>query len=130
MVEFAPQEQEAGTLGQEQPFGCISSENGLTTTSIARINAPDPSYGILFVVGEADTLVHTPTERTAFTTLCTEQKMPLQFLECAGASHTKTTTWSLPEILSFTQDRLAGKPFTTDCQLAAPVTCQGTPASP
>ncbi|MCU0653916.1 MAG: lipase family protein [Polyangiaceae bacterium] len=114
-------------LAQQQPFGCIVSENGLTTTTVPRINAPSPSYGILFVLGENDTLVHSPIERVAYETLC-KQGMPLNFLECAGASHTRATTWALPEILEFTQARLDGQPFTSSCQATAPVTCKGTSA--
>jgi dienelactone hydrolase len=119
----------SGTLGQQQPFGCILAENGLTTTSIPRINPPSPSYGVLFVLGEKDALVHTPIERVAYETLC-KQGLPLAYLECAGASHTKATTWALPEILKFTAARFAGEAFSPSCQVAPPSTCQGTPASP
>ncbi|RYE84462.1 MAG: hypothetical protein EOO75_18090, partial [Myxococcales bacterium] len=119
-----------GTFAAQMPFGCITAENGLTTTSVARITPPDPAYGILFVLGEKDTLVHTPTERVAFTTLCEQQKMPLSFLECAGASHTKATSWALPEILAFTQARLAGEAFSGSCQPTAPTTCLGSPSDP
>ena len=54
--------------------------------------------------------------------------MPMRYLECAGASHTKATTWALPEILTFLGDRVAGKPFEKACSAGAPVTCAGTPA--
>lgn len=117
-----------GAFAQQMPFGCMTAENGLTTTSVARINTPSPSYGILFVVGESDTLVHTPTERTAFENLC-KAGMPLTFLECAGAAHTKATTWALPEILAFTQARLAGEAFSPSCQVTPAVTCKATPAN-
>lgn len=115
-----------GALGQQQPFGCIIAENGLLTTSIPRAQPPSSSYGILYVLGEKDSLVHTPIERSSYETLC-KQGMPLNYLECAGASHTKATTWALPEILAFTQARLAGEPFTTSCDVPPPVICQGTP---
>ncbi|MEO8874589.1 MAG: lipase family protein [Polyangiaceae bacterium] len=116
------------TAASDAPFGCLVSENGITTTSVARKTAAAAGYGILFVLGQSDTLVNPPIERAAFQTLCA-QGMPLQYLECAGASHTKTSTWALPEIVDFTRDRLAGKKpdSAIACQVSAAVTCRGTP---
>jgi hypothetical protein len=54
--------------------------------------------------------------------------MPLHYLECKGAAHSKTTTWALPEILEFVQARLAGEAFTSSCDVSAAATCKGTPA--
>lgn len=116
----------AGTFDKVDPWGCMTVENGLTTTSISRIQKDASSYGLLFITGEADTLVDTPTERAAFQTLCNEG-MPMRYLECTGASHTKATLWALPEILGFFDDRLAGKPFEKQCTAGAAVVCQGTP---
>lgn len=113
-------------LGSVDPWGCMVAENGLTTTSIKRIQKAPASYGILFITGEKDTLVDTPTERVAYKTLC-DAGMPLQYLECAGASHTKTTTWSLPEILTFLNARIAGEAFTPSCTVSPATTCKGTP---
>ncbi|MRG97002.1 lipase family protein [Polyangium spumosum] len=117
----------SGKLGELAPWGCMATENGLPTTSVSRIQKDAASYGILFVTGESDTLVDTPTERAAFEALC-EAGMPMRYLECAGASHTKATTWALPEILTFLEERVAGKPFEKACAAGAPVTCAGTPA--
>ncbi|MDI1449045.1 lipase family protein [Polyangium sp. 6x1] len=117
----------SGALSELAPWGCMAAENGLTTTSVSRIQKDAASYGILFITGEADKLVDTPTERAAFKTLC-DAGMPMRYLECAGASHTKATTWALPEILTFVGDRVAGKPFEKACSTGAPVTCAGTPA--
>lgn len=116
----------AGTLADVDPWGCMTTENGLTTTSIPRIQKDPSSYGLMFITGEKDTLVDTPTERAAFETLC-NGGMPMQYLECTGASHTKATLWSLPQILSFFEDRLAGKTFEKQCTAGAPVVCSGTP---
>jgi len=116
----------AGTVAKINPWGCMAAENGLTTTTIPRIQKDPSSFGILFVTGENDTLVDTPTERVAFGTLC-NGGMPMQYLECAGASHTKATTWALPEMLSFLDDRLAGKPFEKQCTAGAAVVCSATP---
>ena len=117
----------AKTVANIEPWGCMAAENGLTTTSIPRIQKDASNYGILYITGEKDTLVDTPTERVAFGTLCNDG-MPMQYLECAGASHTKATTWALPEILTFLDDRLAGKPFVKQCNAGAPVVCAATPA--
>lgn len=115
-----------GTLEALDPWGCMVVENGLTTTSVTRIQKDPASYGILFATGDQDALVDTPTERAAYQELC-NGGMPMQYLECAGASHTKVTSWALPEILSFIADRVAGKAFTSSCAVGAPVTCSGTP---
>jgi dienelactone hydrolase len=117
----------AGTLADVPTLGCIVSENGLTSTTIARKNPPAEGYGLLWILGEKDTLVDTPTERASFETLC-KGGMPMTFLECAGASHTQATSWSLPEIATFLFERLDGKPFTPSCKATAPSRCKGTPA--
>jgi pimeloyl-ACP methyl ester carboxylesterase len=116
-----------GTLDAVAPWGCIAAENGLTSTPIKRIQKNPASYGVLFVTGELDELVDTPTERVSYGTLC-KAGMPLNYLECKGSSHSKTTAWALPEILEFVQARLAGEAFTSSCDVTAAVTCQGTPA--
>lgn len=126
---FQPELLEAasgGMLSGFGPWGCMAAENGLTTTSVARINANSASYGVLFVTGEGDKLVDTPNEREAYKALC-EAGMPLQYLECVGASHTDTTAWALPTILKFAEARLAGEAFTPSCEVSAPVVCEGTP---
>lgn len=115
-----------GKLADEGTWGCMLVENGLLETSVSRIQKDAPSYGILFVTGEKDSLVDTPTERVAFEKLC-GGGMPLRYLECAEAGHTQGTSWALPEILDFLHARLAGEAFTPSCQAGAPVRCQGTP---
>lgn len=124
---LAAAQSDAG-VASDDPFGCLLVQNGLTTTSVPRRTPKAPGYGVLFVLGENDTLVSTATERVAFQTLCS-QGMQMQFLECAGASHTKVSAWALPEIVDFTRDRFAGKPLdaSTVCQLADPVKCRATP---
>ncbi|MBN1772854.1 MAG: hypothetical protein JXB32_16405 [Deltaproteobacteria bacterium] len=118
----------AGTLGATDPWGCLFAENGLTTTSIARLPPAAPSYGVLFVLAENDGLVDTPTERAAFGTLCA-QGMRMEYLECAGAGHVDGTFWALPEIIDFADARMTDEPFesSTLCELQAPVRCRGTP---
>lgn len=111
-------------------WGCITAENGLTTTSIARQGPSAASYGLLWVLGQNDALVHTPLERQSFETLCA-QGMPMQFLECEGAGHVETTLWALPEIMDFVDDRFAGRELEPSrlCQITAATRCRGTPAN-
>ncbi len=117
---------QATALGDLEPWGCLLRENGLTTTSTSRIS-PDPaSYGVLFVTGEADNLVDTPTERAAFAELC-DGGLPANYLECLGASHTDTSLWALPTILEFLGARVAGEAFAPSCAVGAAVVCAGTP---
>ena len=116
------------TLGDQDPWGCIATENSLTDTSIERIQEDDPSYGILLVFGEEDNLVHTPIERAAYPSMCESQGMPTQYIECAGAGHGPATFYALPEILEFMNQRLAGEAFTPSCDAPAPVVCRGTPS--
>ena len=121
---------QSGGIASVSPWGCTVVENGLLTTSTPRpaSSAYVPSYGILYVLGEADTLVSTPIEQASFDTLC-QRGMPLEYLECAGASHTATTAWALPEILDFLSDRVAKKPLAPSavCNRGPAVTCRGTP---
>lgn len=110
-----------------EPWSCMGRENGLTTTSIEREGNDAASYGILYVLGEADELVNPAIERAAFETLC-EQGMPLEYLECAGAKHTRATSWALPEIIDFVDARFAGEVFERgqSCEVTAAVRCRGT----
>lgn len=118
-----------GELASVNPWGCMFAENGLVTASVARIGEDSESFGILYVTAGDDRLVDTPIERGSFTTLC-ESGMPLQYLECAGASHTQGTLWALPEILAFLRARENREPFVgaVDCAATEAVRCQGTPA--
>ena len=103
-------------------------ESGLTTTSVPRIANPSPSYGILFLTGGEDPLVHTPIEREAFRTLC-EAGLPAEYVECEGAGHGEATLWGIPEILDFVDARLAGETYTppSSCEPPAATRCAGTP---
>jgi hypothetical protein len=116
-----------GMLAGVDPWGCITSENGIATTSVERIPSPLDSYGILTVFGSDDNLVDTPTERDGFQAMC-DQDLPLEFVECAGASHGGATLWAIPEILEFLDARLAREPFAATCGVADPITCGATPA--
>jgi dienelactone hydrolase len=116
------------TLRAFAPVGCWLEQSGLTSTSVARRAPTYPGYGVLFITGEDDRLVHTPTERRSFQTLCS-QGLTMEYLECAGAGHTQATLWSLPEITDFLRDRFAGRRPEAEksCSLRAPSRCRGTP---
>lgn len=115
-------------LASYGPWGCMIGANSLLHTDIARITPSPASYGILYVLGENDDLVHTPIERESFVTLC-DRGMPLQYLECAGASHTRATAWSYPEIIDFVTARMADEPMDVadSCVVTEPQTCRATP---
>ncbi len=118
----------AGTLADLDPWGCLAAENTPVATSVARIGPSGESYGMLFVTGEMDPLVHTPIEREAFRRLC-EEGMPVRYLECSGADHFEGTVWALPEILDFLDARARREPFVEPdgCDPPPPVRCRGTP---
>lgn len=119
-----------GELGTYSDFGCMLRENGVTTTSIARIGPSDPSYAILFILAGADPLVDPTIERRSAEALCAAGA-PIQFIECEGAQHLQGTAWSLPEIVEFGRARLAGQvpPAGSLCNIGAAVRCRGTPAA-
>ncbi len=113
-------------IGATMPAGCWLRESSLTVSSIPRITPSSPSYGILWVVGSEDRLIHPPIERASYDTLCAAGT-PLQYLECEGASHTRATAWAIPELFAFLDARRANMPFTTQCTRPAASRCMGTP---
>ena len=119
------------TAGVESvaPAGCWLRESSLTTTSVPRLAHTAAGYGILWVVGSEDTLIHPPIERAAYDTLCAAG-MPLEYLECEGASHTEASVWAIPELLEFLDARRAGEVFAPQCTRPAAGRCRGTPAAP
>ena len=122
----------AGANFAEDPrWGCMVAENSLVSTSVNRITDDHDSYSVLFLLGGADQLIDPTIERESFTTLC-GQGMPLQFLECEGASHTQATSWGLGEILNFIDDRFTETPVNASnlCQLDPATVCSGTPPPP
>lgn len=107
-------------------FGCMMKESSLIDTSVARITPNSLWYGVLFVLGQADTLVDPAIERASYDKLCAAG-MPLNYLECEGASHTEATAWSLSSIVQFLDDRKGHVPFTKACTRPAAKRCPGTP---
>ncbi|MFH1809561.1 MAG: lipase family protein [Pseudomonadota bacterium] len=118
----------SNSLAHMAPWGCMLEVNSLLQTPVQHLTPQGDGFGLLFVLGEADALVHTPLERASFDTLC-QAGMRLQYLECAGASHTQATGWSYPEILTFIDARLAGQAMDPAllCHRVTPVVCSNTP---
>lgn len=115
-------------LENDPLWGCVALENGLTTTSIPRLNS-SPSYadtyGILWVMGEDDRLVNTPIQRAAFEELCGQGMTKMRWIECEGASHGSAAGQALPEIVRFLYDSRTLAPFPTvgACEVTPPQDC-------
>jgi hypothetical protein len=110
-----------GTFPDLDPWGCYATENSFSFTSVERhSNAP-----FLFVTGETDDLVYTPTERDDFERLC-QKGYHLEYLECAGAGHVEGATWSIPEQVRWIKAHDRGQAVATanDCVLTAPIHCE------
>jgi len=103
-------------------WGCYLAENSLPTTSIPK----QDSIPSLFLLGENDDLVDNTVERASFQKLCAQGHV-LQYLECAGASHTKPLSYALDQWLDFLEDRLAGKAMGAACVVKPAETCTSTP---
>ncbi|MCB9539769.1 MAG: hypothetical protein H6704_26450 [Myxococcales bacterium] len=109
--------------GDALPWACIADENGLASTSVARLPT-DESYGILLVYGEQDDtgLLDAQLERPTFEALC-QQGVPLRGLVCAGVGQWLSGFLSLRPIDRFIDDRFAGRPLDGSCTLPGPVAC-------
>ncbi|MDF1564855.1 MAG: lipase family protein [Deltaproteobacteria bacterium] len=119
---FTPAFLEAASAGfaGEDAWSCAVRENSLPHLSLEALEA----FPTLFVQSESDELVHVPAERAAFDALC-EQGMTLEYLECAGATHTQGALDSVPLQLEFVRARLAGEPWPAEriCQRSPAVDC-------
>jgi len=110
------------------PWGCMSAEGSLMSTSVNRVTDNHESYNILYLLGSDDQTVDPVIERQSFTTLC-NQGLPLQLLECAGAGHSDAPSWGMGEILTFIDARFAEEPLDMSnlCQANAATVCSETP---
>ena len=109
-------------FGGLAPWACYLNENSLPYTSVPKLdNVPS-----MFLLGENDELVDNVVERASFQKLCAQGHV-LQFLECAGASHTKPLSYALDQWIGFLEDRLAKKPLTGTCVVRPAETCTSTP---
>ena len=106
------------SFGGLAPWDCYLAENSLPTTSVPK----QDSIPSMFLLGENDELVDNVVERASFQKLCAQGHV-LEYLECAGASHTKPLTYALDQWLDFLEDRLANKPVTGTCVVKPAETC-------
>lgn len=108
-----------------QPFTCFWEANSLRTSPVRPLRFTPT----LMQYSEEDELVIMDLERPDFSRLCSEGYR-LQYLECAGASHTDGALWSITNQVNFAKDRLAGKPMNPAdvCVVHEPVCCPGSPA--
>lgn len=109
-------------FGGLAPWACYLTENSLPTTSVPKLD----SIPSLFLLGENDELVDNTVERASFQKLCTQGHV-LQYLECAGASHTKPLSYGLDQWLDFLEDRLGNKPLGETCVVKPAERCTSTP---
>jgi pimeloyl-ACP methyl ester carboxylesterase len=76
----------------------------------------------LIAQGEIDDLVFTPVVREDLPRLC-DQGYQIQHVECAGAGHVDAVVQSIPYMIGWVDDRLAGMPLTDVCTINTPVDC-------
>ncbi len=110
----------AGGLESVDPWGCISLENSITS-------APPPYLGtskLLYLIGENDELVDRDVERATVQQLC-DAGVPIDFLECAGGSHTGTAESTIGYQVTWLFECLAGDgpPEEELCVIDDPVDC-------
>ncbi len=104
------------------PVGCILKRASLATSDLPlMVNTPT-----LVVLGEADDLVYSPVVREDLPRLC-DQGYVIEHYECAGAGHVDAATSSIPFVIGWANDRLAGKPLVEPCEIHAPVDCGPAP---
>lgn len=110
-----------GNLDDLGPAACYLRENSFATTSVPR--ASDTPF--FYVVSGDDQLVLPASQRPDFEKLCS-QGYKMDYLECAGASHTKGAVWSLKEQFTWLRARLKDEALpATNCQLSAATKCSG-----
>jgi hypothetical protein len=100
------------------PVGCI-----LNKASIGTSDLPFTVFTPTLVVqGETDDLVYTPVVRDDLPDLC-DQGYILEHYECAGAGHVDAATQSIPYVIAWVNDRVAGKPLADPCVIHDAVDC-------
>ena len=101
-----------------EPWSCYLGMSVLHDTAIPRgIDVP-----VLYQVSELDDLVAADVTRDDFPVLC-EQGYRMEYLECAGASHTDGAVMSLPFQFDWVAARLAGEEIEQPCVMTEPVDC-------
>ena len=109
-------------LSDFDPWQCYMRENSLVSTSIPRLD----NIPVFMILSENDTLVFPDIERASMQKLC-DQGYQIQFMECAGASHSKGFLWSLDDQMDWLDARMRNEPLTDICTIHPAETCSSTP---
>jgi hypothetical protein len=111
---------ESGQFQGLEPWGCFALENSLPTSSVPRLS----TARILFVLGSEDELVAASVEHQSFLTLC-EQGCAMEFVECAGLTHTDAALQSINIQLEWLFNCLADPLAQPEdaCQITEPQGC-------
>ena len=81
---------------------------------------------MLYVTGDLDTTV-IPAANDPVTAKWCQQGVPIQYLQCLGADHTRTITNSVDDVLNFFDARQKGTPLPADICTPKPATrCAST----
>lgn len=106
-----------------QPWSCwLRANNPATMGPPPRTDVP-----LLYVTGEKDVTVPPPANQAVVDRWCGAGAKIVE-LQCAGADHTASLVNSIDDVLSFFEDRQAGKALPADlCRPRAPVRCTSTP---
>lgn len=99
-------------------WGCFLKQASLGTSEIP-LASKTPT---LVTQGEIDDLVFTPVVREDLPRLC-DQGYEIEHVECAGAGHVDAVLQSVPFIIRWVDERLAGKPIADPCAIHKPVDC-------
>ena len=101
-----------------EPFSCYLRQSTIHATEIPR----DNDTPTLFVVSGEDTLVAADVVRDDFVNLCGDGYR-LEYLECAGASHSEGAVDSLPYQREWVAARLSGETLEGACVPTEPLDC-------
>lgn len=99
-------------------WGCLLDRASLGDSEIPLMRATPT----IITLGDLDDLVYTPVVREDLPRLC-DQGYVLEHLECAGAGHVDAVVQSIPYLIRWVDDRLAGMPMAEPCTIHAPVDC-------
>ena len=108
----------------DQPWSCIADENGLNTTSVARLPT-GASYGVLLIYGgNEDTGTLDPNLAKATAPALCAQGVPLRGVICGGQRQfVSGLLRALPAVADFVDARFAGEALTGECGLGEAVDC-------
>lgn len=105
------------------PWSCWLHYNSPATMG-PKMNTSIP---MLYVTGAEDTTVP-PAANDPVTAKWCSEGMKIQYLQCTGATHVQSIAVSVDDVLTFFDDRVAGRPLPSDtCQPKPATRCASTP---